>query len=57
MKRKTLNNVKDLLFLAVFIVYLVDIRHWPFGGTLQTVADVLFLVDLVLTVVNYSLKE
>ncbi|OPY59527.1 MAG: hypothetical protein A4E56_03165 [Pelotomaculum sp. PtaU1.Bin065] len=50
---KKLNS--DLLFLVSVVLYLFA-RQWPFGGTLQTVADVLIVVALVLIVVNRFFK-
>ncbi len=50
------NDLSDLFFLIFAISYLF-VRKWPFGGGLQTAADILILLALLLMIVTRRAKK
>ncbi len=46
----------DLLFILFVIAYLLT-RQWPYGGTMQTVADVSIAVALVRLAVKFFIGK
>lgn len=42
----------DILLGIIIVIHLLT-RDWPFGGTAQTVTDVLIVVALILTAIRY----
>lgn len=42
----------DKIFVIVAVIHLL-IREWPFGNTMQTILDILFLIVTFLLIAKY----
>jgi len=47
---KQSKSIRSNLLFATFVVIYLFVRNWPFGGMLQTIADILILVAIALTI-------